>query len=375
MHYLIGQSLKISNLIVKHSKKLHFTVHCSMAGNEQKFQTVIDKNTFYFYNPIFQEKYESYINSLTETLLVLKNEVETKGLTKEILENLLAEKKNGLRALLALTGFANESLKRLITVLRVAEDKELSKLLLKDKWVAKKETEEIAEAYEEELELDEIEGKEAKRKEEHIKEWSDSRISKLITTNEYFRKGIVNLFFEGSTIPFLANTLPLFELKKLSISKLKFEAPAMIDTLVRYKEKGSYSGKAENNPEYLLASILTELNVTYQKGDLTELFHNEPIEKRTMDFIIPNKENPKIIVESSFLVTTSSLQGDKSKTEANIKKLINQYYPNAKFIGFVDGIGWYVRKQDLMRMVTAYDEVFTFHKDEIERFKSFITSV
>jgi hypothetical protein len=76
-------------------------------------------------------------------------------------------------------------------------------------------------------------------------------------------------------------------------------------------------------------------------------------------------------MERSFLVTTSSGQGDKSKTEGNIKKLIAKYYPNAKFIGFIDGIGWYVRKGDLARMVAAYDDVFTFHKDEIERFKSF----
>ncbi|MDR0475458.1 MAG: hypothetical protein LBH43_17525 [Treponema sp.] len=102
------------------------------------------------------------------------------------------------------------------------------------------------------------------------------------------------------------------------------------------------------------------------------LLKNEPVEKRTMDFIIPSKKSPKIIMESSFLVTTSSGQGDKSKTEGNIKKLISKYYPEAKFIGFVDGIGWYVRKGDLLRMVSAYDDVFTFHKDEIERFKLFL---
>jgi hypothetical protein len=50
--------------------------------SKQKFKTVIDKNTFYFYNPVFQEKYESYINSLNETLLVVKNKVETQGLKK-----------------------------------------------------------------------------------------------------------------------------------------------------------------------------------------------------------------------------------------------------------------------------------------------------
>ncbi|MDR1544014.1 MAG: hypothetical protein LBS50_06335 [Prevotellaceae bacterium] len=317
--------------------------------HSKKFQTVIDKNTFYFYNPAFQEKYESYINSLNETLLVLKNQVETQGLKKEIFENLLAEKENGLRALLALTGFANESLKRLITVVRVSENKELSKLLLRNKWTKNEEV-------------------------SNIKEWGDNRISNLIKNNSYFRKGIVNLFFEGSTTPFLAQTLPLFELKKLSISKLNFEIPALVDTLVRYKEKGSYSGQAENNPEFFIAEILRKNNIDFEKGDLTELFENEPVEKRTMDFIIPNKKLPKIIIESSFLVTTSSGQGDKSKTEGNIKKLISKYYPKAKFIGFVDGIGWYwyVRKGDLMRMVTAYDEVFTFHKEEIERFKKFL---
>lgn len=314
---------------------------------EQKYQTVLDKNTFYFYNPVFQEKYESYINSLNETLLVLKNKVETEGLKKSIFENLLAEKENGLRALLALTGFANESLKRLITVVRVAENKELAKLLLKDKWG---ETEKL----------------------EAVKEWGDSRLENMIKKNEFFRKGLVNLFFEGSTVPFLAQTLPLFELKKLSISKLNFEIPAMIDTLVRYKEKGSYSGQAENNPEFLIKTILEDLKIPFEKGDLEELFKHKFDEKRTMDFVLPSKTNPQIIIESSFLVTTSSGQGDKSKTEGNIKKLIEQYYPQAKFIGFVDGIGWYVRQGDLKRMVTSFDEVFTFHKEELNRFKDFL---
>ncbi|TAH18604.1 MAG: hypothetical protein EAZ08_11230 [Cytophagales bacterium] len=314
---------------------------------EQKYKTVIDKNTFYFYNPVFQEKYESYINSLNETLLVLKNQIDTQGLKKELFENLLAEKENGLRALLALTGFANESLKRLITVVRVAENKELVKLLLKEKWgtTEKKET---------------------------IKEWGDSRIESMIKKNEFFRKGVVNLFFEGSTVPFLAQTLPLFELKKLSISKLKFEVPALIDTLVRYKEKGSYAGKGENNPELIISNILEDLRIPFEQGDPSELFKQRFDEKRKMDFVIPNKQNPQIIIESSFVVTTSSGQGDKAKTEGNIKKLIQQYYPQIKFIGFVDGIGWYVRQGDLKRMVTAFDEVFTFHKDELERFKEYL---
>jgi len=320
-----------------------------MKTTDEKYLTVIEKNTYYFFNSKFEESYEGYINSLKETLLVLKNSVETQGLKKEIFENLLREKENGLKALLALTGFSNESLKRLTTIIRIVEDKELSNLVYKNKWF--------------------------NEQQDDIKEWTDSTIEDHIKSNEYFCKGIVNIFFEGSSIPFLTNTIPLFELKKLSISKLKFDVPAMIDTLIRYKEKGSYSGKKGNNPEILISELLDNLGVSYETGDLKELISNAPDTKRTMDFIIPNKKNPLIIAESSFLATTSSGQGDKSKTEIAIDTLLKTHYPKASFIGFVDGIGWYVRKNDLRRMVNAYEDVFTFHKDELIRFKQFICNI
>lgn len=317
---------------------------------EEKFKTVIEKNTFYFFNRRFEEKYEGYLNSIRETLLVLKNDIETQGLKKEIFERLLAENENGLTAILALTGFSNESLKRLITLIRAVEDAPLSKLSLKEKWYNPEDV-------------------------ENIKEWSDTTIAQTLRENDDFRAGIVNIFFEGATVPLLANTIPLFELKKLSISKLQFDIPAMIDTLVRYKEKGSYSGMKENNPETVIAELLNGLNLTFETGDLGELIKNARDSKRTMDFIIPNKESPVIILESSFLVTTSSGQGDKSKTEISIRKLIKKHYPNAKFLGFVDGIGWYVRKEDLKRMVAAYEDVFTFHKEELKRFEKFLLEV
>ncbi len=316
-------------------------------STESKFQTVISKNTFYFFNPKFEEDYEGYINSLKETLLNLKNRIETEGLKKEIFIELISEKENGLRALLALTGFSNEYLKRLTTVIRIVDNSELNKLVYKEYWCEQKDT-------------------------ENIQEWSDSKIQRLVKNNEYFRKGLVNLFFEGASIKFLADTIPLFELKKLSISKLKFEIPEMIDTLIRYKEKGSYSGKKENNPEIVIEEILSNFDITWENGDLAELIENAPDNKRTMDFIIPDKRNPLLIIESSFLATTSSGQGDKSKTEISINSLIKQHYPKATFIGFVDGIGWYVRKGDLKRMVVAYDDVFTYHRDELKRFEKLI---
>jgi len=96
---------------------------------------------------------------------------------------------------------------------------------------------------------------------------------------------------------------------------------------------------------------------------------------RTLDFIIPSKSSPKIIIECSYVVTTSSGMGDKAKTEQRVAEAIKKHYSKALFIGFVDGIGWYVRRGDLKRMIKAYDFVFTFRADEIEKFKKLLTSV
>ena len=324
-----------------------------MKNIQEKFNTVITKNTFYFYNQEFEEVYEGYVNSIKETLLVLKNQIQNTGLRKELFVDLVNKKENGLRALLALTGFSNESLKRLITFIRIIDDPELNALIYKEKWIT------------------EIKIKDS----ENIKEWPDNKIQKKIRESEFFRRGLINIFFEGSTIPILSKALPLFELKKLSISKLNFEIDALIDTLIRYKEKGSYSGKKGNNPEVVIENILDEMEIKFEKGDLSELISNAPDTKRTMDFIIPDKRNPKIIIECSYLVTTSSGQGDKSKTEISIDSLIKEHYPHAHFLGFVDGIGWYVRKNDLKRMVVAYEDVFTFHQEELERFKQLLMRV
>jgi len=44
-------------------------------------------------------------------------------------------------------------------------------------------------------------------------------------------------------------------------------------------------------------------------------------------------------------MTTSSNQGDKSKTENNIRTLILKHYPDTLFYGFVDGIVGMLEKE------------------------------
>ena len=316
-------------------------------GTAEKFKTALSCNTFWFNNKKFEQEYEAHVTTMRETLLVMRNQVQSTGLTKELLVDLIAKKEYGLQAVLALIGLSNESFKRLVTFIRVFDDPELSKLSCRDRWLNGSDT----------------------------KEWSDKKIADKLRSSLHFRKGIVNLLYEGATVSALARTLPLFELKKFSVSKLSFDPEAMIDTLIRSKEKGSYAGQKEHNPEVVIDELLADMGINYSHGDLPKLKQHHQAGKRMMDFIIPDRNDPKIIIESSYMTTTSSGQGDKSKVELSMRQLIKKHYPNAHFWGFVDGIGWYVRQTDLRRMVKAYEDVFTFRDDEIMRFRSALEQI
>jgi len=312
---------------------------------EEKLNTVIARNTFYFYNMEFEEGYESRIASIAQNIFLLRNRLERKGLTESALLEHITEVEDGLDAVLAITGFSKESLQRLITFIRATDDKTLSSLANKDSWaVGNFET-----------------------------EWGLGKIKAVIKTNRKFAQGIVNLFFRGSTIPEIRRVLPLFEFKKLDINKFSFSVESMIDTMIRYKTKGSYSGIRKGNPEIVIDQILASHKLTFEKGKFSiPEADNIP---RTMDFIIPNKQLPKLIIECSYSVTTASGMGDKAKTEKTVAEFLKRNYPNVVFVGFVDGIGWYVRRGDLKRMVEAYDFVFTFNNDELERFENLLTGI
>ena len=325
-----------------------------MAKADDFYQKVIEKNTFYYFNQDFEERYGAeQIGSLRGLLYNLFLAVKSdRAIQKGHVDKLL-QQHNGLRAMLALNGFANEQLNRVITLARVINDDSLDELLNRKNWNIK-----------ENLNAD------------HVSEWGTSKIEREVRRDPAFRAGIVNLFFDGINNPCLQRYLPPFELHKLTSEKLSFDTAAFLDTLVRYKEKGSYSGKTANNPEEEIRQILRDNDLSYKSGIKLNRFLNlNDASSRTMDFIVPGQDDPRMLIESSFLSTTSSGQGDKAKAMASIKDRLKTLYPRALFIGFVDGIGWYVRKKDLAVMVSAFDDVFTYHPDELARFRILLADV
>tara|TARA_R100000005_G_scaffold95293_1_gene76241 strand:- start:959 stop:1951 length:993 start_codon:yes stop_codon:yes gene_type:complete len=318
----------------------------SLRSTADKLKTVREKNTYYFKNELFEEEMQSHIDKLIFLAKYLKEDLIEHGCTKDVLNRFLT-KENALKALLGVTSVSFEMLQRIVTIIRRRDFKEFTTVFYKDKWNSN-----------------------------NLKtEWGAKKIEKMTMDNEYFRKAMVNIFFEtNKTI--LGEILTKYDLSKMDssvINNVTTLSDQTIDILMRYKEKGSYAARKGNNPEIVLQTILDDAKITYDSGcDLPLLAENEKILKRTMDYMIPSKENPILIIESSYVTTTSSGCGDKAKTENGVNPLNKKYYPNAIFIGFIDGVGWYTRVKDAERMCEGFDDVFTYHKDELNRFKNLL---
>lgn len=304
-------------------------------SDEQKLKTVVECNTFFFKpSQEVEEADEKSVAVLVDSLLNLRQKVAVHGCKEEIFIEHLQSDPSGLDCLLAITGFSAESLKRLLTFAKVVEDPSLDAILCRDLW----------------------------KEFEPSHEWSLDGIKVLLRQNKPFAEGIVKLFFKGKQLQILQRVLPLFEFNKLGIRKLQFSEEALIDTIARYRIKGALKASKESNPERVIEKCLQQEGLKFERGKLPKV-------RRTLDFIVPSKKSPRVVIECSYVTTTSSGMGDKAKTEQEVRRDLQRNYGGVFFWGFVDGIGWYVRRRDLERIVKAFDDVFTFAEEELERFR------
>ncbi|MFN4179252.1 MAG: hypothetical protein ACK4I8_02975 [Armatimonadota bacterium] len=224
-------------------------------SKEQKLKTVTEQNTFFFKPPQeTEEDAEKSVAVLVDSLLNLKRKVALNGCKESVFVEHLQKDQNGLDCLLAITGLSAESLKRLLTFAKAVNDPSLDALLRRDLW------------------------KEA----EPSHEWSFDEVRTMVQQNKAFAEGIVNLFFRGKQERTLQKVLPLFEFNKLGVQKLMFSEEALIDTIARYRLKGTLKASRESNPERVIEECLREEGLKFERGKLPKI-------RRTLDFIVPNK--------------------------------------------------------------------------------------
>ena len=182
-------------------------------------------------------------------------------------------------------------------------------------------------------------------------EWNFNKVNKRIKEDEDFAKKIANLFVNGKNDPILVKYLPLYYRERLSLTTLE-EFKTEDELILKLKDQyaGKYHKWKGDAVEELIRKRLETLGVQYAKGK-TEIIDV------TVDWAIPNLQNPQIVIMSSYQETTSSYQSGKAREMLRCYELIQhrniQRGENRIFINFVDEGGWLARQADLRRLLDA----------------------
>ena len=123
------------------------------------------------------------------------------------------------------------------------------------------------------------------------------------------------------------------------------------------KLKNTKNVKKVSNIEKELKRVCAKHGLEYQKNVRV------PKLDRAVSFVLESPAKPKLILDVSYSVTTSSSQGSKKeaarKTEAVIKAE-RDAGNNIIFVNFLDGAGWIGRQADLREIHRCSDYVLNF---------------
>lgn len=204
-----------------------------------------------------------------------------------------------------------------------------------------------------------------------------------ILNNATMLERLADLLLFGYSNRELAKILngDLITLRRFNISQ-----SSSLDMLFKDRDKllkvieDTYKSRMQNKKGYhtekkILATIVKELGLKYESGELPVLakyFSRTTTEQeRTarnprIDLIIPSRNNPKILIESTYNLTTASGQTKKMDANDSLYRAIKQYNNSENeellFINFIDGAGWKSRGfSDVSRLVNSCDYAINYN--------------
>jgi hypothetical protein len=295
--------------------------------NKPSFEKYLQTFTPFYVNREFDEQVLRTINAEVEKYKHIIHTLDT----FDGLEKFIKDHPDSLRIILSLIDLSNEKFKRIVTTIRM------------------------------------------KRGDIVSTEWSDKSIRQEILKNDIFKEQIISLFLHGSSSE-IGQGIPTYYLENIELSATtmpKLSDEFYLKRILKKVGDGKYNNSVGDKVEDLIAQQLDKLSHKYGITYTREKFVSWI--KRNLDFCIPNEDDPYVIIESSFQVTTGSGQTTKREVEIETSAVIRghniQNSKNIAFVNLCDGAGWIGRQADLKRIYSASDYMLTIntlnHLEEI----------
>lgn len=196
-------------------------------------------------------------------------------------------------------------------------------------------------------------------------EWGLGKIRKAMIDSPEMMESVLDLLYEGRHDERMKAKIPFFYLDNMGITEATLAKLQNKDSIRLFVKRG-FEGKYSNNiGDLILKDIERKINqVCIKRGLDYEKNVRVPLLDRTVSFVLESPTDPKIIIDVSYSVTTSSAQGDKKnaarKTEYTLKKE-REKGNQIIYVNFLDGAGWIGRQADMREIHRCSDYVINFN--------------
>ena len=196
-------------------------------------------------------------------------------------------------------------------------------------------------------------------------EWGLGKIRTAMMDSPAMMESVLDLLYDGRNDERMKAKIPFFYLDNMGITEATLAKLQNKDS-IRFFVKRGLEGKYSNNiGDLILEDIERKINQVCVKHGLDyEKNVRVSILDRAVSFVLESPTDPKIIIDVSYSVTTSSAQGNKKnaarKTEDTLKKE-REKGNQIIYVNFLDGAGWIGRQADMREIHRCSDYVINFN--------------
>lgn len=138
--------------------------------------------------------------------------------------------------------------------------------------------------------------------------------------------------------------------------------PAHMRRVLQNDLRSTFAAKTGFALEEEIQKVVTRAGYTFEKGKV------QIVDDKEVDVAIPDRHQPRLLLMSSYMLTTSSAQTTRANEQKGFYETIERYNrhrgrrndPNILLVNVIDGGGWMARQNDLKVMHEMCDYVFAF---------------
>lgn len=290
-----------------------------MSSRKMEFEELFNSTTMFYVNEHYEEEIEQEVQKKVDELAAELHSIDT----KEGLKAYIIEHKDALDNLTSLMEISTERFKRMVSMIR------------KDRGFV------------------------------FSTEWGLGKIRSAMMESPAMMESVLNLLWDGRNDERLKAKIPFFYLDNMGINDVTLNKLTNNDSIRLFVKRG-LEGKYSNNIgdlilndiENKIKSLANKYGLNYEKNVRV------PLLDRAVSFVLETAVDPKIIIDVSYSVTTSSAQGDKKNVARKTEDVLKKEKASGNdiiYINFLDGAGWIGRQADMREIHRCSNYVINFN--------------